>query len=89
MVVKIDTIITAAGCLVVAGLTTYFFFPETAGVPVENTHTVFRDHWFWSRVYPEIKEASLPGTGTGCMSGLGWVLGLNTEDARVSAYWGF
>ena len=40
----------------IAGLTTYLFFPETAGVPVENAHTVFRDHWFWPKVYPEIKE---------------------------------
>lgn len=62
IVVKTITIISAAGCLVIAGLTTYFFFPETAGVPVENTHAVFRDHWFWPKVYPEINEASLPGT---------------------------
>ena len=50
----------AAGCLVIAGLTTYLFFPETAGVPVENAHTVFRDHWFWPKVYPEIKEVCAP-----------------------------
>ena len=49
-----------AGCLVIAGVTTYLFFPETAGVPVENAHTVFRDHWFWPKVYPEIKEVSAP-----------------------------
>lgn len=38
------------------GFTTYFFFPETAGVPVENAHAVFQDHWFWPKAYPEIKE---------------------------------
>lgn len=41
------------------GLTTYFFFPETAGVPVENAHTVFQDHWFWPKAYPEVKEVRL------------------------------
>ncbi len=38
------------------GTTVFLFFPETANVPVENAHTVFQDHWFWPRAYPEIKE---------------------------------
>ncbi len=45
-----------AGWLIIMGVTVYLFFPETAGVPVENAHTVFQDHWFWPKVYPEIKE---------------------------------
>ena len=49
-----------AGCLVLAGLTTYFLFPETSGIPVEQTHTVFKDHWAWPRLYPEILQVSLP-----------------------------
>ncbi|EIE22371.1 general substrate transporter [Coccomyxa subellipsoidea C-169] len=52
-----------AGCLVIAGLVVYFFFPETTGIPVETTHTVFRDHWFWPKAYPEIltvHEADIP-----------------------------
>ena len=47
-----------AGCLVIAGLTTYLFFPETSGIPVEVTHTVFKDHWFWPKAYPEIMQVS-------------------------------
>ena len=47
-----------AGCLVLAGLTTYFLFPETSGIPVEQTHTVFKDHWAWPRLYPEILQVS-------------------------------
>ena len=42
----------------VAGLTTYFFFPETSGIPVEMTHTIFKDHWAWPRMYPEILQVS-------------------------------
>ena len=49
------------GCLVVAGLTTYLLFPETSGIPVEQTHTVFKDHWAWPRLYPEILQVSLLG----------------------------
>jgi hypothetical protein len=45
-----------AGCLVIAGLTVYFFFPETTGIPVETAHAVFKDHWFWPKAYPEILE---------------------------------
>ncbi|CAL5228352.1 g11467 [Coccomyxa viridis] len=45
-----------AGWLVIMGTTVFLFFPETANVPVENAHTVFQDHWFWPRAYPEIKE---------------------------------
>lgn len=55
-----------AGCLLIAGLTVYFFFPETSGIPVETTHTVFRDHWFWPKVYPEIltvHEDTVPPPG--------------------------
>lgn len=37
-------------------MTTYFFFPETSGMPVETTHTVFRDHWWWPKAYPEILD---------------------------------
>ncbi|CAK0785840.1 hypothetical protein CVIRNUC_009052 [Coccomyxa viridis] len=48
-----------AGCLVIAGLTTYLFFPETSGIPVEMTHSVFKDHWAWPRMYPEILQARL------------------------------
>lgn len=47
----------------IAGLVVYFFFPETTGIPVETTHTVFRDHWFWPKAYPEIltvHEADIP-----------------------------
>ncbi|CAL8468665.1 g8205 [Coccomyxa elongata] len=52
-----------AGCLLIMGLAVYFFFPETSGIPVETTHTVFRDHWFWPKKYPEIltvHDADLP-----------------------------
>ena len=48
-----------AGCLVIAGLTTYLFFPETSGIPVEMTHSVFKDHWAWPRMYPEILQVRL------------------------------
>jgi len=48
-----------AGWLIIMGVTTYLFFPETAGVSVENAHAVFRDHWFWSKAYPEVKEVRL------------------------------
>lgn len=34
----------------------YFMFPETKGVPVENTHAVFRDHPIWMKIAPEIQE---------------------------------
>ncbi len=42
-----------------AGLTTYLLFPETSGIPVEQTHTVFKDHWAWPRLYPEILQVSM------------------------------
>ncbi len=41
-----------------AGLTTYLLFPETSGIPVEQTHTVFKDHWAWPRLYPEILQVN-------------------------------
>ena len=43
----------------IAGLTAYLFFPETSGIPVEMTHSVFKDHWAWPRMYPEILQARL------------------------------
>ena len=43
----------------IAGLTTYLFFPETSGIPVEMTHSVFKDHWAWPQMYPEILQARL------------------------------
>lgn len=55
----IQPLASGAGCLVIAGLTTYFFFPETSGIPVETAHTVFKDHWAWPRAYPEILTVSL------------------------------
>ena len=54
-----DVASCGAGCLVVAGLTTYLLFPETSGIPVETTHTVFKDHWAWPRMYPEILQVSM------------------------------
>ncbi len=51
-----EVALRCAGCLVIAGLTTYFLFPETSGIPVEVTHTVFKDHWFWLKAYPEILQ---------------------------------
>jgi hypothetical protein len=59
-----EVAVYCAGCLVIAGLTTYLFFPETSGIPVEVTHTVFKDHWFWPKAYPEIMQVSWRPTRT-------------------------
>lgn len=67
----------------IAGFTTWLFFPETSGIPVETTHTVFRDHWYWPKAYPEIldvhaqplpppKDGPLPHDGEVPASGKGF-----------------
>lgn len=27
-----------------------FFLPETKGIPIDEVHLIFRNHWFWGRV---------------------------------------
>jgi hypothetical protein len=69
-----------AGCLVVMGLTVYFFFPETSGVPVETTHAVFKDHWFWPKVYPDILTVHAVDLGPTQVAGI--ELGRNSAVAE-------
>lgn len=45
-----------AGCMLLSGAFCYFMFPETKGVPLEQTHAVFKDHPIWMRLAPEIQE---------------------------------
>eukprot|EP01018_Ginkgo_biloba_P005971 Gb_00132 [translate_table: standard] len=39
-----------AGWVVVMTLFVYFFLPETKNVPIEEMTTVWKEHWFWSKI---------------------------------------
>lgn len=38
-----------AGACVLAAVVTYFFYPETKGLGIEEVPQVFQHHWFWGR----------------------------------------
>lgn len=38
------------GWCVIAAVWAMFFMPETKGIPIDEVHLVFRNHWFWGRV---------------------------------------
>lgn len=33
----------------------YFFLPETKGVPIEEMIFLWRKHWFWKKIMPDIQ----------------------------------
>ncbi len=37
------------GCVVLMTVWTWFFVPETKGVPLEQIDELFARHWFWKR----------------------------------------
>lgn len=41
-----------AAWVVVMFLFTYFFIPETKGIPIEEMDLVWTKHWFWKRYVP-------------------------------------
>ncbi|CAL5400471.1 unnamed protein product [Camellia sinensis] len=45
-----------AGWITVMTIFVYIFLPETKGVPIEEMIFVWRKHWFWRTVVPEIPE---------------------------------
>ncbi|KAK9811165.1 hypothetical protein WJX73_007732 [Symbiochloris irregularis] len=46
-----------AGACILAAVTTYFLYPETKGLGIEETPQVFQQHWFWGR-YSRDPEAA-------------------------------
>lgn len=45
-----------AGWITIMTIFVYIFLPETKGVPIEEMIFVWRKHWFWRTVVPEIPE---------------------------------
>ncbi|CAL0325685.1 unnamed protein product [Lupinus luteus] len=37
----------------------YLFLPETKGIPIEDMIVIWRTHWFWKRMLPEISDATV------------------------------
>ncbi|KAH7388080.1 hypothetical protein KP509_16G056500 [Ceratopteris richardii] len=48
-----------ASWVVIMGLFTIFFIPETKGIPIEEMEMVWRQHWFWKKIVPD----DMPGHG--------------------------
>ncbi|CAL8468711.1 g8251 [Coccomyxa elongata] len=46
---KWGVFILFAGCVLAMTVSVYLFFPETKGVPIEDTPFVFKKHWYWKR----------------------------------------
>lgn len=46
-----------AGCLSLMTIFVYFLLPETKGVPIEEMSLIWRKHWFWKKLLPEMLEA--------------------------------
>ncbi|XVE63583.1 hypothetical protein DITRI_Ditri07aG0031500 [Diplodiscus trichospermus] len=51
-----------AGWITVMTIFVYVFLPETKGVPIEEMIFLWRKHWFWKRIVPEIPEADKNNT---------------------------
>ncbi|XP_058086167.1 sugar transport protein 5 [Magnolia sinica] len=49
-----------AGWILVMTLFIAFFLPETKGVPLESMHSVWKEHWYWSRFVREGKPTCMP-----------------------------
>ncbi|GAB4828184.1 hypothetical protein Ancab_035101 [Ancistrocladus abbreviatus] len=48
----------------------YFFLPETKGVPIEEMILLWRKHWFWKKIVPEMEiNDSIARTSHGADSG--------------------
>lgn len=43
-----------AGWIVIMTVFVYFFLPETNGVPIEEMILLWRKHWFWKKIMPDI-----------------------------------
>lgn len=41
-----------AGFVVIMTIFVALFLPETKGVPIEEMNSVWRSHWFWSKIVP-------------------------------------
>ncbi|PIA30176.1 hypothetical protein AQUCO_05700107v1 [Aquilegia coerulea] len=46
-----------AGWITIMTVFVYFFLPETKGVPIEEMILLWRKHWFWKKIMPNIPEA--------------------------------
>jgi hypothetical protein len=53
---------------------------EDVRVPVETTHAVFKDHWFWPKVYPDILTVHAVDLGPTQVAGI--ELGRNSAVAE-------
>lgn len=49
-----------AGWVAVMTAFVYFLLPETRGMPVEEIASVFRSHWFWSKVLKDTADSAEP-----------------------------
>ncbi|XP_044397592.1 sugar carrier protein A-like [Triticum aestivum] len=43
----------------------YVFLPETKGVPIEEMVLLWRKHWFWKKVMPDMPLKDGCGEGDG------------------------
>lgn len=43
-----------AGWVVIMGIFTLLFIPETKNIPIEEMSVVWRQHWFWKHVVPKV-----------------------------------
>lgn len=51
-----------AAFVVIMTIFVAFFLPETRNVPIEEMHTVWRAHWFWSKIVPHADDDHKPAS---------------------------
>ncbi|XP_031263900.1 sugar transport protein 7 [Pistacia vera] len=51
-----------AGWIIIMTIFVFFFLPETKGVPIEEMILLWRKHWFWKKIMPDIQYEQPQGT---------------------------
>ena len=50
-----------AGCVVIMTLFIALLLPETKNVPIEEMNRIWKAHWFWTKIVPDVAATVAPG----------------------------
>lgn len=52
-----------SGWITIMTIFVYVFLPETKGVPIEEMILIWRKHWFWKKIMPQVQDTELSNLG--------------------------